>query len=187
MTAVNIVGLHGKKYTGKDTAALGLIEHGYTRIAFADDVRAALYVLNPILHVGGDGYVYRWQEVWDTEGYAVLKTMPEARRLMQTFATDVIRNRQDDFWVRRVQEQIEAAGSAARWVITDMRFDNEARMVRAFGGEVVEIIRDTTGYDEHGANHVSEVGITRSLIDYTVYNNGTVAELHEKIRGIARV
>lgn len=182
-----IIGLHGKKYAGKDTAALGLMEHGFTRIAFADELRAMLYDLNPILHVGGDGYVYRWQ-VWDTEGYDVLKTLPEARRLMQVFGTEVIRNRDEDFWVRRVQEKIEPAGVTARWAITDVRFDNEARMIRKLGGQVVEIVRpDTSEHDTHGADHVSEAGIARGLIDFTVYNSSTVEELHELIRSVAGV
>lgn len=186
MTA-NIIGLHGKKYSGKDTAALGLVEFGYTTIAFADELRAALYDLDPIVTIDNHGRFYRWREVWDTEGYDVLKTLPEARRMMQVFGTEVIRARDEGFWVQRVREKIEPAGVTARWVITDIRFDNEARMIRKLGGEVIEIVRDTTGYDKHGADHVSEAGITRSLIDYTVYNNGTVAELHAQIRSIARV
>jgi hypothetical protein len=184
--SVHIIGLHGKKYTGKDTAALGLIEHGYTRLAFADPLRDLLYDINPIVAVDNRGRIYRWQEVWDTEGYDYLKTLPEARRLMQEVGTR-IRERDPDFWVRLARQKIEPAGVTARWVITDVRFDNEARMVRQFGGQVVEVVRDTSNYDDHGANHVSEAGITRSLIDYTVYNESSVADLHEKIRSIAGV
>lgn len=184
---VRVLGLNGKKYAGKDTAALGLAEFGYTCIAFGDELRSALYDLDPIVATDTYGRVFRWQEVWEDDGYDVLKTLPEARRLMQVFGTEVIRARDEDFWVRRVQEKIELAGVTARWVVTDVRFDNEARMVRRLGGEVIEIVRDTTEYDDHGADHVSEAGITRSLIDYTIYNNGTVAELHERIRSIARV
>jgi hypothetical protein len=181
-----LIGLHGKKYVGKDTAALGLIEHGYTRLAFADPLRDLLYDINPILHVGGDGYVYRWQEVWDTEGYEVLKTMPEARRLMQEVGTR-IRERDPDFWVRLAAKTIDSNPDVRGWVITDVRFDNEALLVRQRCGEVVEIVRDTMDYDSHGAAHISEAGITRSLIDYTLYNESTVEELHELVRNVAGV
>lgn len=182
-----IIGLHGKKYTGKDTAALGLIECGYTRLAFADELRAMLYDLDPIVHTDNQGRVFRWQEVWDADGYDTLKTLPEARRLMQVFGTEVIRARDQDFWVNRVVEKIQRDEYTKPWVITDVRFDNEAKAIRALGGEVCEIIRDTSAYDGHGDGHSSERGITRALIDYTIYNSSTVEALHELVRNVAGV
>lgn len=183
---VPMIGFHGKKYSGKDTAVLGLIEHGYTRIAFADPLRGLLYDINPIIFTDSRGRVYRWQEVWDTEGYDYLKTLPEARRLMQEVGTR-IRERDPHFWVRLAAERIASEPEIKLWAFSDVRFDNEAQFIRMNNGEVVEIVRDTTGHDEHGADHVSEAGITRSLIDYTLYNTSTIAELHELVRNVARV
>lgn len=181
-----IVGFHGKKYTGKDTAALGLIEYGYTRLAFADPLRDLLYDINPIVAVDTYGRVFRWQSVWDDEGYEVLKKLPEARRLMQEVGTR-IRERDPDFWVRLAAKRMAENPGIKHWVITDVRFDNEAKFIRENHGEVAEIVRDTSAYDDHGADHVSEAGITRSLIDYTLYNTSTVAELHELVRNVAGV
>lgn len=185
MTA-KMLGLTGRKYVGKDTAALGLAEYGYTRIAFADPLRGLLYDINPVVAWDNRGREYRWQEVWGTDGYDVLKTLPEARRLMQEVGTH-IRERDPMFWVRLAAERIANEPDVKLWAFSDVRFDNEAQFIRMNNGEVIEVIRDTSAFDAHGAAHVSEAGITRSLIDYTVYNNGTVAELHEKVRKIARV
>lgn len=185
--SVQVIGFHGKKYSGKDTAALGLLEHGFSRIAFADPLRALIYDMNPIVCVDNQGRIYRWQEVFDNEGYDVLKTLPEARRLMQEVGTR-IRQRDPDFWVDLAAKRMAEHPEIKRWAFTDVRFDNEALFIRGFPqGEIVEIVRDTSAYDSHGADHISEAGITRSLIDYTLYNTSTIEELHELVRNVARV
>ena len=66
-------------------------------------------------------------------------------------------------------------------VISDVRFDNEARAIREMGGFVIEIIRP--GIKSVKA-HSSEGGIDRKLIDKYVANSGTIDNLHERIRSI---
>lgn len=51
-------------------------------------------------------------------------------------------------------------------VVTDVRFDNEARRIRDVGGTVWNIERDTGMIDAHS----SEAGIDKSLVDYTIIN-----------------
>ena len=51
-------------------------------------------------------------------------------------------------------------------VVTDVRFENEARRIRDAGGVVWNIERDTGIIDSHS----SEAGIEKSLIDYTIIN-----------------
>ena len=49
--ATAILGLVGRKQSGKDTFAQRLVEeHGYTRLAFADPLKAVALAANPIVH-----------------------------------------------------------------------------------------------------------------------------------------
>jgi len=47
-----IIGLHGKKRSGKDTAAKALICAGWRHFAFADDLRRGILALNPLVDRG---------------------------------------------------------------------------------------------------------------------------------------
>lgn len=51
-------------------------------------------------------------------------------------------------------------------VVTDVRFENEAKRIRDAGGIIWNIERDTGIID----SHLSEAGIDKSLIDYTIIN-----------------
>jgi hypothetical protein len=61
-------------------------------------------------------------------------------------------------------------------VITDVRFDNEARRICDLGGVVWEITRDQTVTSDHA----TEQGISPFLIAATIENNDIV-EFEEKI------
>lgn len=179
MTAV--IGLSGLKGCGKDTAAQVLIEDGWTRLAFADPLREMLFTLNPIIVMDECGEE-RWQDIMADIGYDEAKKHPEVRRLMQVFGTEVIRNQFGrDAWVnlaaRRIQE------NPGNYVLTDVRFDNEAKMIHSLGGFMIRIERDGLTAD----GHASEEGISDDLIDMVTPNNSTVESLHLQIRGAAKV
>lgn len=181
MTAV--IGLSGLKGCGKDTAAQVLIEDGWTRLAFADPLRQMLYTLNPLIgDLDGRSNPIRWQQYLDTVGYDEAKKHPEVRRLMQVFGTEVIRQQYgQDAWVNLAAKRINR--EPGNYVVTDVRFDNEAKMIHAIGGFMVRIERDGLTSD----GHASEAGISDDLIDAVIKNNDTVESLHLQMRGAAKV
>lgn len=172
-----IIGLIGKKRSGKDTFAAALGEsHGYTRVAFADPLRAALLRMDPVV----DSYItdqedveyYHLSEVVETIGWELAKdTVPEVRRLLQTFGTDAVRTLDEGFWVRAAVDSIEAVEGPV--VVTDVRFPNEADAIRNLGGLLVRINRP--GYD--GDGHPTETALDDYLADLNVPNDGTVSQL----------
>lgn len=182
MTAV--IGLSGLKGCGKDTAAQALIEMGWIRAAFADPLREMLYELNPLVGDpdGTHPNAMRWQEYMDAVGYDQAKKHPEVRRLMQVFGTEVMRQRYgQDAWVNLMHKKINE--NPGNYVLTDVRFDNEARMVHRFGGFMVRIEREGLTSD----GHASEAGVSEDLIDAVIQNNGRVEVLHLQMRGAAKV
>jgi hypothetical protein len=181
-----VLALSGRKGSGKDEAAKALIADGWVRVAFADPLREMLAILDPMVERNWwGGPELRWTEILASEGYDELKQIPEARRLMQVFGTEVIRNHfGQNAWVDLAVNKIEAlTDDGHSVVITDCRFPNEASTVRGLlAGRVVEIHRpDLIGDDAH----VSEAGLPEGLIDVHLTNDGSIADLHTKIREIA--
>jgi deoxynucleotide monophosphate kinase-like protein len=78
------------------------------------------------------------------------------RKILQHVGTDIFRAIDPQHWVKKAREAL-AANPDARFVIPDLRFPNEADIVREFGGDVVLIERLGGGgkTTEH-AGHASE-------------------------------
>lgn len=178
---MTVIGLTGLKGCGKDTAAAALVEDGWSRLAFADPLRQMLYQLNPIIgDADGNPHPMRWQTYLDLVGYAQAKNHPEVRRLMQIFGTEVMREMYgQNAWVDLAEQRIESE-PFTQWVLTDVRFDNEAEMIRRLGGWVIEIQRDGLTRD----GHASEAGVSRHLVDVILPNDGTVEDLHTQTRSV---
>lgn len=179
-----VIGLTGYAQSGKDTAAGFLIEQGWTRLSFADALRDSLYALNPIVPVGVsqydlDGAVHtmRVQEIVDDIGYERAKVdYPEIRQLLQRFGTDVGRALYGEtFWVDRVKNQIKSGG---KYVISDVRFPNEADMVHSFGGKVWRIKRTGTAAVN---SHISDTGIDSLPIDGVIPNAATIEHFRDLV------
>lgn len=146
-----IIGLTGFDGAGKTTVANYLErEHGFTVVSFADELKRLLMVLDPIVGVDEDedsrgvtiAYPVRLSDFVDDSGefheYDLKTQYPEYRRLLQVFGTDVVRNGMgEDTWVDILYQRLlgmadEAMfkGEPTRVVVPDVRFHNEADIVR---------------------------------------------------------
>lgn len=98
-----------------------------------------------------------------------------------------------DLWKSDAEATILISGRTV--VCDDVRFDNEAEAIKALGGYVVKITRpDNTKHAQGGvgiANHASEAGISKNLIDFEIRNDDTVnvymARLLECYKAIAKL
>jgi hypothetical protein len=174
MTHPRIVGLIGKKRSGKDTFGGELVTSaGFTRVAFADPLRQAALDLDPFVgrpalpgHLAPMKDV-RLSEVIETIGWEAAKDyVPEVRRILEAFGTDSIRKLDDGFWVRMAVEKIQATETPV--VVTDVRFPNEADKIRELGGLVVRIIR--SGQEDVPGAHQCETALDNYREDLTFYN-----------------
>lgn len=180
-----ILGLVGRKRVGKDTFAGRLVsEYGFTRLAFADNVRQAALDLDPIVDVvpwrdefeprdfGAD--VVHLSMLVEAEGWELAKERPEVRRVLQRFGTETIRKLDPDFWVRPVMEQaIRLVKEGRPVVITDVRFLNEAKAVERASGALIRIVRP--GLDDRDT-HASETELDRRWCDFVLMNDGTLED-----------
>lgn len=180
-----IVGIHGKASTGKDTVADQLVrEFGAVKESFAAPLYKGLSVMLDV-------------PLADLTNRAA-KEVPidwldrSPRFLLQTLGTEWGRDLVGwDVWVRALHrrcEQIEAVwednGYLPRaWVISDVRFEDEAAFVREHG-TLIHLIRD----DAPPVNgHVSELGVEfRADVDVVLENNGSLDALVAAVRALAQ-
>lgn len=174
----NLLGLAGKKRSGKDTAASVLTkELGYTRVAFADAIREFLEDVNPIVDAG---YGYRLTDLLDWHGWDwdQVKAYPEVRGLLQRLGADAMHKHDPLFWVRAAFNNVEPH---SRIVVTDVRFPREVDDVLSRGGIVYRVVRPDL---ESTDAHISETALDHLDLP-VILNDGSVEDLYAKVRGLA--
>ena len=160
-----IIGLGHAAQVGKDSFGAVLVErHGFTRLSFADALRDLVYRTN-----------YTVSFLVDTIGWEVAKTTYPA--MVRQPLIDVGNACRDIFgegvWIQAVAGQMDK-NQLADYVITDVRFPNEAAWIKRCGGKVVRI-------DRPGVQPLDNV-TDKALVgydgwDYVVKNDGTLEDL----------
>lgn len=174
-----IIGLCGYSRVGKDTAAKALVQERYfRRIAFADPLKQCLLALNPLVpsdpQDDSSQHLHLRDYCKQVGSWTLAKEHPEVRRLTQVMGTEVGRNILDhDLWVRLAQSKI-----VDNTIFTDVRFPNEARLVRQKGGYLIRI--DRPGYGPVN-EHLSDRAFEGWSFDEIFVNDGTIQELQEKL------
>jgi hypothetical protein len=166
-----IIGLTGYAQSGKDTVASILVEnYGYQRVAFADPIRDLLYATNPMLKEG-----YRVKGLVDVYGWDRVKVdYPEARRLLQDLGVGARKTFGDMFWVRQALNGLQLFGEA-NYVITDVRYPNEAKAIRDYDNAQIWRVK-RLGVDPVNS-HESESAMDGEKVDQIFVNNGTIDDL----------
>jgi len=171
-----LVALTGFKAVGKSTLARELeMSLGYRRVSFAQPIREMLEVLGV--------------NAADMSPENKEKPLPwlgaSPRKLMQTLGTEWGRDLiSPDIWVRVAQKKIvEQIEGGSPVVVDDLRFENEAIMVRSLGGSVVRIEHPAVA---SGDGHRSERPLPDDYVDAVLCNDGTERELFEKLETLRR-
>lgn len=169
-----IIGLSGYAQVGKDTVASILVEeYGYTRIGFADIIKKAAYVLDPIITLDG----MRLAHAVDKYGWEGAKQAPEVRRLLQVLGSEIGRDLIDpQIWVELT---MSAVHQNDKIVISDVRFRNEAEEIKWKHGEIWRISRIEK--DAPVNVHRSETDMDSWDFDQYISNNGTIEDLSREI------
>lgn len=176
-TSLPDIGLVGIAGSGKDTAAQALYPLGYGRVAFADLVREAVLAMDPWV-----APYNRLSELVTEVGWeAAKRDHPEVRRLLVAHGMAVRSVLDPDAWMRAGERRaMDFAAQGRPCVFTDVRFQNEADMIRDRGGILISVLRPDTGPPSNEAD-ISAAAIRCS---YYVMNDGPVAKLHGLVLSI---
>jgi hypothetical protein len=174
-----IIGLSGYAQVGKDTVAQILVEdYGYTRIGFADIIKKAAYILDPIITLDG----MRLAHAVEKYGWETSKQVPEVRRILQVLGSEVGRELIDpQIWVELTMHSVHPDDKI---VISDVRFRNEAEEIKWKQGNIWRITR--IDKDAPVNVHRSETDMDSWNFDQYVSNNGDIEMLKEEIALIMR-
>ena len=166
-----IIGLTGYAQSGKDSVADILVKnHGYKRIAFADKIKELLYETDPF--VKGD---YHLKSLVNAYGWDIVKKNDEVRRMLQNMGMAARKTFGEDFWVEQALSNLH---SFENYVVTDVRFTNEANKIKFIGGRLWRIKRPGV---EPVNDHVSESEMDGYKVDQIIVNRGTLQELEELV------
>lgn len=98
---------------------------------------------------------------------------PQSPRQILQWWGDYLRAQMPDYFVCRAAEEIGRVQTPT--VITDVRFPNEAAMVRQLGGQIWQIKRP--GYEAGGTGHASDTAGDEFAPDRVVVNSGSMEDL----------
>lgn len=153
---IGIVGLAG---SGKDTAGTAVCEEGWIRGGFASSLKLTCASLG-------------WDGNKDTKGRKLLQEVGMAGRAYDP-----------QMWVNLARKLVYST-EAVCW--TDVRFVNEADFIRnERNGIIIRVVRPGMAL-EKAHQHESELNQYMISADYTVQNEGSIADLHAKIREIIK-
>jgi len=167
--------------SGKTTVAEYLVGMEYRCIPFAGPLKSMLRVFLAQLGHGAKLDHY-------TEGAGKEELLPDLRitprQLMQTLGTEWGRTCVHPqiwtmCWEHRATDHLE---NGLNVVVDDVRFPNEAAMVRRLGGEMWRIERPEVS---RTTSHSSEGGLDDyQFFDRRIVNDGSLLTLHAQVRKI---
>ena len=179
---IGIVGLIG---SGKDTVAERLVtHHGNKRDSFAKSLKDAvssMFNWDREMLEGNTTSSRHWREQPDKFWSEKMGKEVTPRLILQQFGTEVMRGQMyDGIWVDSVIGRYKGENT----VISDTRFQNEIKTIKAHGGKILLVKRGELPTREEmqkqGA-HRSEWDWMGSEFDYIIENNGTLTQLNVKI------
>jgi len=167
-----IVGFGYKQGVGKDTAAELLCkQHTFINVKYADKLKELCASL-----FGWPRDMLEDPTFKETEDNFWSIT---PRLAMQLVGTDAMRNNlRNDIWVKSLELKIQQGRANTCFVITDVRFPNEADAIHEWGGKVFRIDRP----DYTGGVHASETALDGyNKWDGVIDNFGSISDLHTAV------
>lgn len=172
-----LIGLNGRKQAGKDTVferaswiMRDVVE--VERVSFADllyrSAAEAIGVTVEQLREWKSNDSYRVQAAFYDGARRWTYADQSVREYLQRYGTEAHRDVfGPDFWTEQVRPELEPHDGRIV-MVTDARFPNEAELVRACGGAVVEVIGPMGRATDDA--HPSEAPLPEGLVDAVITN-----------------
>ena len=207
-----IIGVCGFIGSGKDTIADYLTNfHGFRRESFANSLKdavAQVFGWDRTMLEGRTKQAREWREQvdpWWSERLNMPNLTP--RWVLQYWGTEVCRKAfHDDIWIAALENKLR--NSTDDIVISDCRFPNEIKSIKAAGGIVIRVVRgpEPEWYDwavsansgevanftwatsktklEKVGIHASETAWVGTKFDHVFDNNGSIDDLFAQVKSL---
>ena len=172
---MQIIGIIGRKHVGKDTLADYVQHHfGYKKVSFADPLKKSLKILFGF----DDDQLYGNKKEIVDYNWGVTP-----RKVMQYIGTEIFRKKinellpdiNEDFWIKLLEINCKKLlEKGEKIIIADIRFQNEADMLKKLEGFLIKMDKDNVEKDSY-ENNIDEL-----KGDDIINNNGTIDELFKK-------
>lgn len=172
-----LIGLTGPAGCGKGTIAERLWAlHGYVATAFAE----------PLRHAASEAFCVDYEDFVDRDKKDAVNAYwgMTPRQMLQKMGTEAMRGTFGmEFWLRRWALTYNEIRDVANCVVSDVRFENEAEMVRDCGGLIIHVSRP--GIERLEGDHASGRGVKFYEGDRVLYNGTDIKGLFEKVDALA--
>jgi hypothetical protein len=174
-----IIGITGRIAAGKDTLGSLICKRSrkYSVKKFAEKLKQIASIMLSVPPESFENQAFKTKNLgykWD---------FLTVRQFLQCLGTEIRKGVCVNAWVNSLSAEYDGGMflNEKNWVITDVRFPNEAMMVKEKGGIIVRISRgQLSGKEklkEMFFGHESEKHVDRLPCDIEVVNNGTVEQL----------
>ena len=181
-----IIGISGKIGSGKDTFADYFIK--YVKDTYNINFENKKFAYN-LKHIVAILAGLTMDDVLSREGK--LKYLPEwgmtVGEMQQKIGTEAIRNNiHNDAWVLSL---FSTFNKNKNWIVTDVRFKNEANIIKEKGGIIIRLngdpLKSKTG-DDRNMTHQSEIDLDDYKgFDYVYDNIPPISNLENYVKNIA--
>jgi hypothetical protein len=163
-----IIGISGKKQSGKDTVADIILNNSPL---LGSKVGFALSLKLEIAKACGVDFEF------------IENNKPVFRPMLQWWGTDFRRKFEgEDYWLNKMDEIIESTEASLKLdflIVSDVRFINEADWVKAKGGVLIRVDRPNATQD----THISEIQLDNYKgFDYRITNNSNLFSLEVLVK-----
>lgn len=183
-----LIGITGKAGAGKSTASAYLCnQYDFYNYAFAYPLKEVACVMgfkNCEIR-GTQKEKLAINEFWNISG----------RTFMQKLGTDICRDilpkvipnmnmgKYNSPWIRLFDIYISEQRKKTHvpTVVDDVRFPDEAAVIRDHGGYIIRVVKPEIKKRKAYQMHASETEMNKIVPDYTIINDGTLAQLEDKI------
>jgi len=172
-----IIGFAGLAGAGKNEAAKAL---PFPSVGFADAIKEIVISIDPCISFHQVSGMIHLSSLLKYEPFELIKrNSKELRRLLQELGM-AMRNINEEHWINHLWLEMEEKG-IYDYCITDVRFKNEISFIkREFVSPGYVIWVERPGVEQ--GTHASENSITADDCDGFVLNDGTIEDLHQKVR-----
>jgi hypothetical protein len=177
-----LIAICGHKFSGKSTVARLLHNAtGYEVVSFADKLKDITCILSGCTREDLENYEFKETQLVPDylQPYCGNAKKPTFRAFLQHFGSEVMRGVNDNIWI-----DCTLCNCREDAIISDCRFPNEAKAVKARGGIVIKVVRPDAKAED---SHQSETLIDEIDADYTIWNDTTLENLVANVDSLVRL